>query len=86
MRRLRSRRWADLIEVLGDECEECGSKEDLQPDHLQPRDWKSREIWSDVRLRLLINEALEGKLQMLCGTCNRMKGTPRAGTQYESGF
>jgi hypothetical protein len=78
MRRLRAKRWQILIEILGGKCEVCGTTEDLQVDHLQPRDWKRCETWSDVALKKHIEEAKAGKVQLLCGFHNRQKGQPAA--------
>lgn len=65
-----------LIKSLGGKCVECGRKNRLEIDHIEGRDWdpakKSR--WS--RVAIYEREAREGKLQVLCKRCNKVKGKP----------
>lgn len=77
----RQRRWrlrlrGRLIQKLGGKCAECGSIVDLEFDHLERREWKSKDLWSDQRVKRYEREAAEGKLQLLCGACNKAKGQP----------
>ena len=63
-----------LIRDLGGKCVECGTKTRLEVDHINGRDWTPRNVSSDTRVRRYIKEADEGKLQVLCKSCNSSKG------------
>lgn len=82
MRRLRARRWAKLLEMLGGKCAECGATERLEIDHLYQRTWNSSKTYSAQRLRIQIAEAEAGKVQLLCRTCNARKGRPAEEDPY----
>lgn|SRR5574339_16971 len=68
------RRRLTLIDTLGGKCAHCGTRKNLEIDHIHGRDWdpakKSR--WS--RIVIYEREAKEGKLQVLCRKCNKKKG------------
>lgn len=66
----RRKKRAELIERLGGECRQCGSKRKLEFDHINGRDWEPREIGSTSRILLYVREAAIGKLQLLCRPCN----------------
>ncbi|MCV7381583.1 hypothetical protein BST11_25535 [Mycobacterium alsense] len=58
-------------EYLSDRCcAECGSRAELQVDHIDPRTKASHRIWSwsEVRLRAELD-----KCQVLCRTCHEAK-------------
>lgn len=72
-RDLAERRKAALIDFLGGQCVECGSATNLHFDHKDGRDWEPREVHYTKRLRIYTEEAIEGKIQLLCGFCNSSK-------------
>lgn len=65
-------RYADLIKRLGGKCEKCGSVEDLSVDHRTRQEWgtRHREKSSWHRIVIYEREEKEGKLRVLCGSCN----------------
>jgi len=68
---------ARLLAELGGVCVQCGTAEDIQFDHKKGRDWKMEATSQWVRLARIKREMQEGKIQLLCGPCNRLKGNPR---------
>lgn len=79
---LRRRDWfkkkkAELVQMLGGHCVACGSIVDLTFDHICGRDWDIRAVHSTKRIRIYKQEAEEGKIQLLCLSCNSSKGDPR---------
>lgn len=73
-RALFERRKEALIEFLGGKCVDCGTTENLTFDHIDGyRDWEPREVHSTKRLRIYTDEALNDKIQLLCGWCNSSK-------------
>lgn len=75
-REARTRRRNRLIQRLGGKCVQCESIVDLEFDHLYPRNWKSHALSSDRRLTIYEQEAGDGRLQLLCRSCNAKKGAP----------
>lgn len=77
-RRYRLRLRLTLIAVLGGCCEWCGETDpdELEADHLETREWRARDLWSHQRTKKYIEEAIAGKVQLLCRSCNAMKGEP----------
>ena len=78
---LRQRDWArrqveKLKELLGGKCVECGTTEELEFDHLEPRDYESRKLEWSHRISIYRREIAEGKIQLLCKPCNSRKGKP----------
>ena len=71
------RRKKSLIQLLGGACVQCGSILDLTFDHIEGRNWDIRAVSSTKRLRIYTEEAKEGKVQLLCLSCNSSKGDPR---------
>jgi hypothetical protein len=69
-----------LIKELGDACAECkhkGSKKNpLTIDHINGRMWDGRKKDPSWRVSIYRREAKEGKLQVLCKSCNEKKGGP----------
>jgi len=61
-----SKAWRDLrvvaLKKYGSICMKCGSKEDIQVDHIL-----ARSLFPYLKLKLY-------NLQILCGNCNRKKG------------
>ncbi len=75
----RQKSWAtrkrlELVKLLGGECRQCGSKGDLQIDHINGKSWTANKVGSDTRVCRYMREMKEGKLQVLCGDCNSKKG------------
>lgn len=67
-------RW---IAILGGRCAHCGTTDELEFDHDQPRDWDPAKTSRWQRLRNYIREIREGKIkQLLCRSCNASKGFP----------
>lgn len=80
---LRQRQWAArtverLKGELGGQCQECGDTDlsTLEFDHLQPRDWEPRKVEWSARISRYRREIAEGKIQLLCKSCNSRKGHP----------
>lgn len=79
---LRQRAWAgrvraQLITQLGGKCVQCGSDYELEFDHKEPRDWEPEKKSSDHRICIYRREIKQGKIQLLCKTCNVIKGHPK---------
>lgn len=73
----------NLIYYLGGKCAHCGSKENLEFDHLGPKDWEPEDLNRWTRLKRYEKEYDKGKIQLLCSTCNKKKGTPGGSTLEE---
>ena len=63
-------RKAELIEALGSQCWACGSIVPLHIDHPYGRDWQPRKVCFYSRVLRYWKEHLEGKVRLLCKTCN----------------
>lgn len=81
-RRNREKRRQRIIDFLGGKCAGCGTTFDLTFDHTNGRDWDVRAVHSWTRLRIYEQEAKDGKLQLLCLTCNSRKGKPQDDTYF----
>jgi len=75
-RRHRAKKRNEIILLLGGKCCECGAIEKLEFDHIHPRTWKAQELWSNIRYRKYMEEAMKGIIQLLCRSCNSRKGIP----------
>jgi 5-methylcytosine-specific restriction endonuclease McrA len=79
---------AQLIADLGGVCVgfpgPCGTTEDLTFDHINGRDWDIRAVHSTKRLRIYVEEASQGKLQLLCRACNTRKRNAQNGVPDDS--
>ena len=65
-----------LVVLLGGRCahEHLGDCERaLELDHINGRDWQPREVNSATRVKILVREAADGKLQLLCRRHNARK-------------
>lgn len=82
--RYRNRLRAKLIAILGGRCVECGTEENLEPDHLQPREWRARDVWAATRNLIYLREAKEGKVVLRCRSCNASKGKPFSAEDLET--
>lgn len=72
-----------LISDLGGCCKECGSTERLEFDHLVPRTWDRNKLNAHSRIAMYKREAAEGKIQLLCRSCNARKGEPGSEPQLD---
>ena len=68
------RRREALIDSLGGKCVVCGTKKKLEIDHINGRDWEPNKKSRWTRVVIYEREAKEGKLQVLCRSCNAKKG------------
>lgn len=76
----RTRTW--LIAELGGKCVECGTTDELEFDHLTPRDWHPNKTSRWQRLRNYIKDWRRGiaegvpRITLRCRSCNGRKGYP----------
>lgn len=78
-RKRRRRYRAELIKMLGGKCKKCGAETKLEPHHISPRTWQSREKWAITRLLIYLREAREGAVVLLCRGCNASLNFPQNG-------
>jgi 5-methylcytosine-specific restriction endonuclease McrA len=73
--RAKQARW-QLICDLGGKCVSCGSVEDLEIDHKDPRlkMYVTNQLDPSWRVSMYRREAKYGMLQVLCADCNSRKG------------
>ena len=68
----RQKRKKELIDMLGGKCVNCGSKNNLEFDHLEPsqKKFKISEIldWGELNIK-----AETSKCQLLCKQCHHQK-------------
>lgn len=73
------RERAKWIAFLGGKCSVCGTTEELEFDHDEPRDWVANKTSRWQRLRLYIRDIKAGKVKrLLCRVHNAQKGRPEA--------
>ena len=65
-----------LIRAMGGKCEECGSEQDLEFHHTEPRQWIAANLSRWQRQVYYEDDYWEGKLKLLCSTCNKKNGVP----------
>ena len=70
------RRRARLIEELGGECVDCGTKKRLEVDHKFGTTWTQKKLGSDQRVSKFVKEAARGLIEIRCRSCNARKGRP----------
>jgi 5-methylcytosine-specific restriction endonuclease McrA len=75
----RQREWAKraraaLIAQMGGVCERCGSREDLEVNHIFGRDWQLRDYDPSGRVAVYRREFREGLINVLCSGCNGSDG------------
>lgn len=78
-KRIHSRRKEAIFVLLGGKrCIECGETDEelLQFDHIRGRDWDINSVSSTTRLKNYLYEAIDGRLQVLCISCNSSKKRP----------
>jgi 5-methylcytosine-specific restriction endonuclease McrA len=78
-RKRRKRYRLEILIAIGGvfpKCKNCGGRWKLQPHHIKPREWKSRERWALSRLLIYRREARAGLLELLCAGCNKKAGQP----------
>jgi 5-methylcytosine-specific restriction endonuclease McrA len=64
---------AEMIQQLGGRCVHCGRTVDLEFDHIQPRAYAARRLSYLQRINRYRQEMSEGKIQLLCKSCNLLK-------------
>ena len=69
-RELTRRRRLDAIAEFGGQCVKCGSKENLEFDHIDPKTKISHVMWSWAEVR---RRAELTKCQLLCSDCHKAK-------------
>lgn len=81
---IRQREWAKraramLVVAMGGACEKCGSRaySELEFDHIGERTWDAAKVSSSHRISIYRREFSEGKLRLLCRTCNAQDGANR---------
>lgn len=63
-------------------CAVCGTTEELEFDHDEPRDWIANKTSRWQRLRLYIRDIKAGKVKhLLCRVHNAQKGRPEGGDE-----
>lgn len=78
-KRLTERRKEAIFALCGGKiCVGCSETDPelLQFDHKTGRDWDVRKFSSTTRLKNYLFEAIEGRIQILCISCNSSKGRP----------
>lgn len=79
------RRRADAVAMLGGRCVECGTTEDLQFDHIDPR-LKSFDVGSCMSSMTWSRLIVElSKCQLLCATHHRDKTKVELGVAHGGG-
>lgn len=64
-----------LIAKLGGRCDRCGSRQQLEPDHVNGRTWSPRSVSKEQRLQRYAHEFRSGvPLRDLCRHCNASDG------------
>jgi hypothetical protein len=69
----------ELFRILGNRCQVCGAGPDeakLEPHHTTARTWRSRDYFLNVRLMKYIEDAIAGRVELLCSDCNKIEGPP----------
>ena len=66
-----------LIAAMGGECMDCGSTENLEFHHTEPRQWVASQEKYDRRQTLYEEDWDKGVLELLCGACNKKHGCPQ---------
>lgn len=84
LRRYHARR-KESIEILGGQCNYCGSTDDLQIDHIDryKKSIKLSTLWSISRARYL--EELK-KCQALCESCHKGKTSIESSVEHGGGI
>lgn len=75
----RQKQWAakvrdQLFDVLGWACAKCGATKKLEFDCIQPRGHTHHKYDWSHRMSFYRREHAAGNLQVLCATCNALKG------------
>jgi hypothetical protein len=80
------KRRSQAIEDLGGKCAECGSGDDLEIDHINPRE-KSFNLAKAVGFSKKRWDEEVSKCQVLCHDCHKMKHAAKHGSirKYQNG-
>lgn len=70
------RKLSERARALQPFCSDCGSTEDLQTDH-SPRAWARKAAGKVIRIK---------DVDVVCGSCNRRRGSARPGADRRSAF
>jgi hypothetical protein len=77
--------YAYMIEVSGGYCGAgcdpelgCGARSDLQLHHLEGKPWTANKVGPLLRMRMLADDFVRGRLGVLCGDCNLADGHKHA--------
>lgn len=65
---------AQLLEIYGNKCAECGVSSDdahLEINHIYGRTWKIRDLNRYRRYLRYRHEARQGRINLLCPECNK---------------
>jgi 5-methylcytosine-specific restriction endonuclease McrA len=70
-----ARKWRDaMIRALGGRCAWCKRTDRLELDHIDGRTWSPRALSWHRRIKRYREEHARGRLQVLCRSCNAIKG------------
>lgn len=70
------RAYAALVAELGGKCYDCGTTRDLSIHHIAGKKYTSSKLEWSHRVSTYRKEMKEGKLWVLCITCNSKRGNP----------
>jgi hypothetical protein len=63
-----------LIIKLGSKCRNCDTTEEIEIDHPNGKDWEAKALSPQMRMAKYEQEYEEGKLSLLCRSCNGKDG------------
>lgn len=81
----RTERWVKAVEMLGGACTECGSKDNLQFDHIDPST-KKLHIGQQITGSWPEIEAELQKCQLLCYPCHKIKSAKESSDFNRTNF
>jgi 5-methylcytosine-specific restriction endonuclease McrA len=64
---------AHFIKLMWSKCAYCGSKEQLEFDHIYPSKISMSKLGTSKRVWHWFDELAKGNLQLLCARCNNTK-------------
>lgn len=70
-----ARKWHKaMVAALGGRCALCQRTSRLELDHIDGRTWSPRAVSWHLRIKRYREEMAAGLLQVLCRSCNALKG------------